>query len=158
MIVSLEPNQITTSTYNQIISFDEGFPTTFSFNREFYCIVDHDKEISSNGLIFFGVTESPVITLENKEIEKFQTLFSVFIDEFSTKDDIQGKMLRMLLKRLIIKITRIVKLNQQLIDVPENRLSVVRRLNVLVEENYQIKHHVADYADLLFKSPKTLSI
>ncbi|MEQ9232096.1 MAG: helix-turn-helix domain-containing protein [Cyclobacteriaceae bacterium] len=155
--LELLPNQITTSTYNQELEFVDGFPTTFSFNREFYCIIDHDREVSCNGLIFFGTTEPPFITLDTIQRARFSTLMEVFRDEFGTRDNIQGEMLRVLLKRLIIKITRLVKEQNNLKDVPEDQLTVIRKFNVLVEIHFRKLHQVADYADLLFKSPKTIS-
>ncbi len=155
----LKPNQITTSTYLQKAEFQKGtLPlTSFSFNREFYCIQDHDEEVSCNGVIFFGTQDTPVITLSLEEVKKFDLLYEVFIDEFKTRDNIQGEMLRMLLKRLIIKTTRLAK--DQLIpkELNETQVDTIRKFNVLVDIHYKNKRHVSDYADLLFKSPKTLS-
>jgi AraC family transcriptional activator of pobA len=36
-------------------------------------------------------------------------------------------------------------------------LDIVREYNYLVESNFKTKHQVADYAEMLNKSPKTLS-
>ena len=82
----------------------------------------------------------------------------VFIDEFNTIDNIQKDMLQMLLKRLIIILTRLVK--NKYIDNPEwneDKMDVVRRYNMLVEQYYREQHHVQFYADKLHKSPKTLA-
>ena len=129
----------------------------FTFNREFYCIIDHDHEVSCNGIIFFGTQAQPVISIDAEESKKFETLLEVFLDEFTTRDNIQGEMLVMLLKRLIIKTTRIAK--EQLIpsELKENQIDLVRKFNVLVDTHYKTKKQVSEYADLLFKSPKTLS-
>ncbi len=155
----LKPNQLTTSTYLHKLTFVKGQEplTTFSFNREFYCIQDHDHEVSCNGILFFGTSENPIITLDETEQPKFEMLFHVFEDEFKTKDPIQGEMLNMLLKRLIIKTTRLAK--EQLIpkELDDTQIDTVRKYNVLVDLNYRQKHQVSDYAELLFKSPKTLS-
>ncbi|MEM9856103.1 MAG: AraC family transcriptional regulator [Bacteroidota bacterium] len=155
----LQPNQITTSTYLQQVEFQKQADplTVFSFNREFYCIQDHDEEVSCNGVIFFGTQKTPVITLGIEETKKFNMLYEVFLDEFRTKDNIQGEMLRMLLKRLIIKTTRLAK--SQLIpkELNETQVDIIRKFNVLVDIHYKSKRQVSDYADLLFKSPKTLS-
>ena len=157
--VSLKPQQITTSTYLQKVSFKgagEGL-VAFMFNREFYCIQDHDDEVSCNGIIFFGTQDIPIITLDDSEAEKIETLYQVFLDEFETKDNIQGEMLRMLLKRLIIKCTRMAK--KQLITTNLNnaKMDIVRQFNVLVDMHFKAKKQVSDYADMLNKSPKTLS-
>lgn len=129
----------------------------WQFDRTFYCIVDHDKEVSCVGFLFYGAQEPLFLRLDATEQTKFKALLTVFDDEFSTRDTIQGEMLRMLLKRLIIKLTRLAK--EQYLDpelAPED-LDIVRRFNLLVETNYRTLHAVSDYADLLNKSPKTLS-
>lgn len=129
----------------------------WQFNRQFYCIVDHDKEVSCVGFLFYGAKDPLFLQLDAAEQRKFDALLMVFDDEFSTKDTIQGEMLRMLLKRLIIKLTRLAK--EQYLDpaLTQTDLDIVRRFNLLVEIHYRTHHTVSDYADLLSKSPKTLS-
>jgi AraC-like DNA-binding protein len=84
-------------------------------------------------------------------------LLQVFIEEFKTRDQIQGEMLEMLLKRLIIKSTRLARQNLPVPEIRDTQLDVVRRFNVLVDEHFREKHKVSEYAEMLFKSPKTLS-
>ncbi len=157
--VLLNPNQLMTTTYLQKVSYkDTELPlTAFLFNREFYCISDHDSEVSCNGILFFGTQDIPIISIPKDHERKFQTLLEVFIDEFTTADKIQGDMLQMLLKRLIIMCTRLAK--EQLIvkQLDNNQIDIVRKFNVLVDTHYKTKRKVSDYAELLFKSPKTLS-
>ncbi|MCR9253655.1 MAG: helix-turn-helix domain-containing protein [bacterium] len=157
--MTLASNQITTTTYLQKISFSEESKgaVAFLFNRAFYCIQDHDHEVSCNGILFFGTQDTPVVSLNEEEAHKIELLYQVFIDEFGTRDNIQGEMLRMLLKRLIIKVTRLAK--QQLIpgELDNHQIDLIRKFNVLVDLHYRTKRQVADYADLLNKSPKTLS-
>lgn len=159
MKLMLKPNQLTTITFlHQLkISRNEAPLTAFSFNREFYCTMDHDSEVSCNGIIFFGAQEIPVISLSDIEIKKYNLLLNVFEDEFETRDNIQGEMLKMLLKRLIIKTTRLAK--EQLIthELKTSQIDTIRSFNFLVDLNYKTKKQVSDYADMLFKSPKTLS-
>ncbi|MEQ9375713.1 MAG: helix-turn-helix domain-containing protein [Imperialibacter sp.] len=157
--IVLQPNQLTTSTYLQKVAFEKGSSpiAAFSFNREFYCINTHDHEVSCNGIIFFGTQSIPIITLRDDEIDKFEMLYRVFVDEFTTRDNIQGEMLQMLLKRLIIKITRLARTQLITKELDNNQIEIVRKFNVLVETHFKTKKQVADYADLLFKSPKTLS-
>jgi len=38
-----------------------------------------------------------------------------------------------------------------------NQIEIIRKFNVLVDTHYKTKRKVSDYAELLFKSPKTLS-
>jgi AraC-like DNA-binding protein len=155
----IEPNQILTLTYLQKIEFptDSKPLHAIVFNREFYCILDHDEEVSCNGILFFGTQDIPIISLNEKELESFNLLLQVFIDEFETNDKVQGEMLQMLLKRFIIKCVRLAK--EQLItkELDNKQIDVIRQYNFLVDIHFKEKRQVKDYAEILFKSPKTLS-
>ena len=63
----------------------------------------------------------------------------------------------MLLKRLIIKLTRIARQQHLANEMKDDELDIVRRFNLLVEKNFREHHQVQDYASMLHKSPKTLS-
>lgn len=157
--LTLEPNQIVTVTYLQNISFaNTHLPlTTLLFNREFYCIVDHDSEVSCNGILFFGTQDIPIVSIPEELQRRFDMLYETFLEEFSTPDKIQGAMLQMLLKRLIIMCTRLAK--EQLIvkSLNNDQIEVIRKFNFLVDIHYKDKRKVSDYATMLHKSPKTLS-
>ncbi|MEM6770295.1 MAG: helix-turn-helix domain-containing protein [Bacteroidota bacterium] len=143
---------------NQTFSFDRAEDiVAYQFNREFYCIVDHDQEVSCVGFIFYGLPSPMVIKLDDKEMRSFELLHQVFIEEFGNHDNIQGEMLRMLLKRLIIKVTRIAKTQYLQDELPTVDYDLLREFNLLVELHYKKHHQVQDYANLLHKSPKTLS-
>ena len=67
-------------------------------------------------------------------------------------------MLLMLLKRLIIVITKLARsehIPQQ--KFPDEKFHVIRKFNLLVEAHFRKEHSVSFYADQLNKSPKTLS-
>ena len=157
--ITLLPNQLTTTTYLHKVSYNiaELPLTAFTFNREFYCINDHDSEVSCNGILFFGTQEIPLISIPKDQEQKFELLFSVFVEEFRNPDHIQGEMLQMLLKRLIILTTRLAK--EQLIgkELRNDQIEIIRKFNFLVDLHYREKRKVSEYADMLFKSPKTLS-
>jgi AraC family transcriptional regulator, transcriptional activator of pobA len=130
----------------------------WQYNRDFYCIVDHDKEVSCVGFLFYGFAGMMFIHLPEQEQRKIDQLFRVFIDEFQTEDAIQKDMLQMLLKRLIIILTRLAK--KQYIrdpDLPDHKLDIIRQYNLLVESHYKNQHQVQFYASELHKSPKTLA-
>ena len=157
--INLNKDQMLFLTPHNKIKFDTASKKliSVSFNKEFYCINTHDKEVSCNGFLFYGSSEVPVISLNEKERNSMYSLFSMLIEEFEYKDAIQGEMLRVLLKRLLIKSSR---LSKELLTNPEIKdpqLDVIRKYNVLVEQNFKEKHKVKEYAQLLFKSPKTLS-
>lgn len=158
-LISLKPNQILTTTYLHHVSFAAtDLPlTSFLFNRAFYCIADHDSEVSCNGILFFGTQSLPIISIPDSQEKKFENLYEIFQDEFSTPDKIQGDMLQMLLKRLIIMCTRLAKEQLLVKELNNDQIDIIRKFNVLVDTNYKTKRKVTEYADLLFKSPKTLS-
>ena len=145
-------------TANQSFHFERPEDVIlWQYNREFYCIIDHDKEVSCVGFLFYGSNGTMLIQQDVTEVRKFDLLLEVFKDEFQYQDNIQGEMLRMLLKRLIIKLTRLGKEQYLKKDIPGKEYDLVREFNLLVENNYKKLHQVQDYANLLHKSPKTLS-
>lgn len=127
------------------------------FNRAFYCISEHDNEVGCKGILFFGASQLPKIAIPENELEKFETLWKMFSIEMDSIDDLKNEMLQMMLKRLLILCTRIYKEQTELTSFDRNQLDMVREYNYLVEKHFKTKHQVVDYANLLNKSPKTLS-
>ena len=143
---------------NQSFRFDQPESIiAWQFNRDFYCIIDHDQEVSCVGFLFYGAADTLLVRLDAEEQRKFALLLQVFVDEFKTPDTIQGEMLLMLLKRLIIKITRLGKQQYVGPELTEDRLDLIRQFNLLVERHFAEQHQVQFYADQLNRSPKTLS-
>lgn len=132
--------------------------TAWQFNREFYCIVDHDAEVGCVGFIFYGIRHPMFVILNEEEIEEMKHLEKVFSSEMLVKDNFQGEMLRTLLKRVIIKTTRIAKLQCESYQrFSDEKMDIVRKFSLLLEGNFKQEHEVKFYASALNKSPKTLS-
>ncbi len=157
--ITLPANHILALTPIQYIQYISGRDVIlYQFNREFYCIKDHDHEVSCAGMLFFGNINIPIISLDEKEQQKYKTLHEVFIDELETKDNIQAEMLRMLMGRFIIKSTRLLKAKEGIIETQKSsKVDLLRAFNVLVEQHFKNEHSVSFYAEKLYKSPKTLS-
>lgn len=154
----LESNTILTLMANQHFVFERPEQlTAWQFNREFYCIVDHDIEVGCVGFIFYG-TRHPLFTplsgLDNLEIGIIEKLC---VADMKTVDRMQGEMLRTMLKRLIISITRIARKACNNPELSDEKLDLVRMFNLLLEGHYKNEHEVQFYAQALNKSPKTLS-
>ena len=66
-------------------------------------------------------------------------------------------MLRTLLKRFIITCTRIAREKFSVSHEKEKSFDIVRQYYVLVDSHFKEKKMVQDYADMLHRSPKTLS-
>ena len=158
-IIQLGENEIVVFTANQTFSLENPEDVViWQFNRDFYCIIDHDHEVSCAGLLFYGKKGIPLIKLSDDGQRKLNLLFNVFLDEFGEEDDnLKTEMLRLLLKRLIVKLTRWYKEQYALIEMNSQDMDVVRQFNLLVEEHFRKYHQVQDYADLIHKSSKTIS-
>jgi len=126
------------------------------FNRSFYCIRDHDHEVSCKGLLFYAAEGVPTIQIVQMDLEQFYMLWKLFPYEMETRDSLQYEMLQVMLKRWIILCTRTYKMQHD-ISINTGELDLFREFNYLVEMNFRQLHTVADYAALLYKSPKTLS-
>jgi AraC family transcriptional regulator, transcriptional activator of pobA len=145
--------------FNQSFKFEKPEQiTAWQYNRDFYCIVDHDREVSCVGFLFFGSFGNLFIQLDAIHRKKLDTLQEMFIQEFDTSDNIQADMLRMLLRRLIIIATRLAKeqyVNRDLYS--DERFDLIRQYSFLVEKHFKTQHQVQFYANELNRSPKTLS-
>jgi len=129
------------------------------YNRNFYCIQIHDEEVACNGLLFSNIYNMPMVELDSGEIPFFSYIFGQMTDEFGLNDTSLEEMLRTYLKQLFIKSARLWKkqnLDKELTE-QNSDLEFFRKFTLLVDEHYKEKHHVADYAELLFMAPKTIS-
>ncbi|RYY57601.1 MAG: helix-turn-helix domain-containing protein [Chitinophagaceae bacterium] len=129
------------------------------YNQDFYCIQIHDKEVACDGLLFNNVHNMPMVQLDDTEAPFFNYLFGQMNDEFGLNDASLEEMIRTYLKQLFIKSARLWKkqhLDQEL-TVQHSDMEFFRKFTLLVEAHYKQKHNVADYAELLFMAPKTIT-
>ncbi|MCS4224583.1 helix-turn-helix domain-containing protein [Sphingobacterium sp. BIGb0165] len=130
----------------------------WQFNREFYCIVDHDAEVGCVGFLFYSISNPMFIGLSQQDIDDIQLTGQFCETDMQVRDRMQNEMLRTLLKRVIISVTRLARKqtagNALLTD---EKLDLIRKFNLLLECNFKIEHEVRFYAGELNKSPKTLA-
>lgn len=130
----------------------------WQFNRDFYCIVDHDAEVGCVGFLFYGIHHPLFITLTGEEMEGVAVIERMCVEDMSVQDKMQGEMLRTLLKRLIIKITRKAKKQTEHCErFTDDKMDVIRMFNLLLEVNFRTQHEVRFYAQAMNRSPKTLT-
>lgn len=155
---SIKPNQMVflTEFHSVDLSMVDEI-NIIRFNRNFYCIDNHDSEIGCKGILFFGASQVPIINLDEENRKKIEILWSVFLSELESKDELQLEMLQMLLKRLLILTTRIYKEENKIVQLQETKMDVIRNFSFLVEVHYKTKHTVAEYADLMNKPAKSLT-
>lgn len=147
---------------NQMLNIEElgpGAGYLIFYNRDFYCIQIHDQEVACDGLLFNNINNMPVTLVPEEEVAFMDQLFTRIENEFAVKDGSQEEMIRTYLKQLLIKSTRLWKVQHLdgLLVQQSNDLEFFRRFTQLVEANFKEKHNVADYADLLMIAPKTLT-
>jgi AraC family transcriptional regulator, transcriptional activator of pobA len=142
---------------HRVGTISAGMARVIRFNRSFYCIIDHDADVGCKGILFFGASDLPLINLPGSERDILDTVWKMFLIEMDSRDTYQLEMLQMMLKRVLIICTRLAR-EQQSENPPERgQTDLVREFNFLVEQHFRTRHTVAEYADLLHKSPKTLS-
>lgn len=130
------------------------------YNRDFYCIQIHDKEVACDGLLFHNVFEIPFVELTDKETSEIKNLFGNIKDELEWKDSSAEEMIRTYVKQIIIRSTRNWKkqhLNNTNIKIPGSEMEVFRDFSRYLEIHFRKKHNVSDYAELLHLAPKTLT-
>jgi len=134
-----------------------GKTKVLRFNKPFYCIINHDSEVGCKGILFFGSKSLPILKPKAEDITAIKSLTEMVQLEMQSRDELQQEMLQMLLKRLLILCTRIYKSQEKIEQHPKVEVDLVREFNFLVEQHFKQKHTVSEYAELLNKSPKTLS-
>ena len=130
----------------------------WQFNREFYCIVDHDAEVGCAGFLFYGIHHPMILQLTADERKVITLLKNLCVEDMVVKDTMQGEMLRTVLKRLIINITRVARKNVLSGGkISADKFDLLRKFNMLLEQHFRKEHEVRFYAEALHRSPKTLS-
>lgn len=144
---------------NQHFVFDQPENlVAWQFNRDFYCIADHDAEVGCVGFLFYGIEHPLFIPLSDEDRRCISTLETQCLEEMEIADKMQGEMLRIVLKRLIIKVTRLAKSQtENYRRFTEDKMDIVRKFNLLLEANFRTQHEVQFYAQALNRSPKTLT-
>lgn len=135
----------------------DGDYLTLLFNSDFYCIYGHDSEVSCSGVLFHGSSEIARLRLPERQAAQLEDIVGKMAEEFSEQDSLREEMLRILLKRFIITCTRMARERFARSTDTEHAFDIVRQFYILVDQHFKQKKQVQDYADLLHRSPKTLS-
>lgn len=129
------------------------------YNRDFYCVQIHDNEVSCDGLLFNNIFEVPLVKLPAAIQPFIAATIESIMEEFNGDQSSREEMIRTYLKQIIIKATRLWK--QQHADqhgLPASYdADFFRNFSRLVEVHFKEKHGLADYAELLLVTPKTLN-
>ena len=125
--------------------------TLMNFNRDFYCIEIHDHEVACDGILYNNVFEIPFISLNDNQSQEIKNIINEIKNEMKSEDSSTEEMLRILLKLIILKSTRIWKKQHYLEnDDLQTEVNFLRKFSLLVEQHYKTHHKVSDYADMFF--------
>ena len=134
-----------------------GSGSLIYYNRDFYCVEIHDREVSCDGILYNNVYEIPVVYLSKEQSNTVQEILHEIKAEIRNDEPSMEEMLRILLKKLIIKATRIWKTKHGINSAEtKHEIEFTRKFSQLVELHFKSKHTVADYAAILSVSPKNL--
>lgn len=159
VVIHLEKDEIISLTpmHHVEVKKVEGEYLTLLFNSNFYCIYGHDNEVSCNGFLFNGSSNLMRLKLSAAQSVHLNSIVEIFRGECDIKDNLQEEMLRIILKRFIITCTRIAREKFEVTREREKSFDIIRQFYVLVDNHFKEKKQVQDYADMLFRSPKTIS-
>jgi len=128
------------------------------YNRDFYCIQIHDKEVACDGLLYNNVYDIPVVLLDEAASHQTKHILGEIKQEASGEESNMEEMIRIFLKELIIRSTRRWKKAHDLADNSVSQeVEFIRKFSQLVEAHYITHHNVAEYAGMLNITPKALS-
>lgn len=130
------------------------------FHPEFFCIYKHHKEVSSNGVLYNNVYQPPFVTVDETSAATFQMLCEQIKTEMQNPALAQYELLVSYLKIFLITASRL-KTQQQPLAAEAMKDSkepfILQKLKDAIEENFKTKHSPADYAELLYITPKALA-
>ncbi|MEM9920267.1 MAG: AraC family transcriptional regulator [Bacteroidota bacterium] len=149
----LSPGQVLQVETEQVRS---GFQ--ISFDKEFYCVEMHGKEIACNGVLFNNVHKATMIPLTAAESPAFQQIIQNIIAEVERPGPAHREMLETYLRMFLIQALRkLEELGQATQPTASEGNRLAGDFIALVEKHYQKIHSVSEYAEMLFVSPKSLA-
>jgi len=145
----------------QVFSVEsEKVKTAFqiAFDKDFYCVEAHGKEIACNGLLFNNVHRATVISVKETEKAVFKNIVNQMITELKAKGSAHQDMLETYLRMFLIQTLRLVdtaELENQSTTHQQDQLA--QDFIALVEKHFKKEHSVTSYAEKLFIAPKSLT-
>ncbi len=130
------------------------------FHSEFFCIFKHHKEVSCNGVLYNNIYNPPFVKVDELSAATFQMLSEQIKTEMQNTDLAQYELLVSYLKIFLITAARL-KTQQQpaAAELLKNQKEpfILQKLKDAIEASFKTKHSPADYAEMLFITPKALA-
>lgn len=145
------------TSFQEVVIEDIKEFSVLTYNKPFLCVDQNDVEIGCKGLLYFGSFDLPIIGIDDKLKVQLNQEFDELKEEFRLSDKLQLEALRICLKRILIACTRQYKKQLNIHEVDRGKIDLVREFSFLVEMHFKQHHAVRDYANLMNKSPKTIT-
>jgi AraC-like DNA-binding protein len=130
------------------------------FHSEFFCIYQHHKEISCNGVLYNNIYQPPFIQVDESAGKIFAMLCDQIRTEMQNPALAQYELLVSYLKIFLINAARLKKDQHPAeteIITDQKEPFILQKLKDAIEANFKSSHSPADYAKLLYISPKALA-
>lgn len=133
---------------------------SINFHPEFFCIYKHHKEVSCNGVLYNNIYHPPFVNIDETSAATLTMLCQQIKTEMQNPELAQYELLVSYLKIFLITAARL-KMQQQpevMVELKEQKEPfILQKLKDAIEENFKTKHSPADYAEMLYITPKALA-
>jgi AraC family transcriptional activator of pobA len=128
------------------------------FHSDFFCILKHHKEVSSNGILFNNIYSSPFAHVDEVSATTLRMVAEQIKHEMQNPALAQYELLVSYLKIFLITAARL-KSHQQptIVTADIKEPFILQHLKDAIEEHFKTKHSASNYAELLNISPKALA-
>jgi AraC-like DNA-binding protein len=145
-------------TAGQVLRLSESFKGSIVYyNQDLYGVRLHNDEVACDELLFDKVQQVPFIALNAADSKIISSIFDEIRQEITQNDVDREEMIRVLLKQVIIKSTRLCRHIQGTDSPLQHDPGFCRFFIQLVENNFFKHHDVASYANILNISAKALN-
>ena len=152
-IFCLSPGQVFTIESEKVQSAFQ-----IAFDKDFYCVETHGKEIACNGLLFNNVHRATVVPVKEGEKGIFQNLINQMVREIENQGSSHRDMLETYLRMFLIQTLRLVDTQEaKTKEVTHQQDQLAQDFIALVEKYFRQEHTVTGYAEKLFIAPKSLT-
>lgn len=156
--IEVQKDGVVFVTAGQVLKLSESFKgSIIYYNQDLYGVRLHDQEMACDELLFDKVQKVPFIALNGADSEVISSIFDEIREEIAQNDIDLEEMVRVLLKQIIIKSTRLCQHIQGTNLYSQQDLGFCRFFIQLVENNFFKHHDVASYANILNISAKALN-
>jgi AraC family transcriptional activator of pobA len=142
----------------QLISEEPFEALLINFHPDFFCIHKHHEEVACNGVLFNAIYETPVVSVEETEMQELRNLVEMMQAEMQQVALAQYEFLISYLKIFLITASR-QKLSRTLVKRFDTRKEPLQLqlLKEAIEHNFKQWHSPAKYAQALNITAKSLN-